>query len=78
MLQWGHDRMPLDFELVRRKDHPHDRSEHRLIRGRLVRFRRPAWAETVVVVADAAFTSTASGRLIQPRASMFVMAIAWT
>ena len=59
MLQWGHYRIPVDVELVRRKAHPPYRSEHALLRWRLVRFRRPSWAERVVVVADAAFASKA-------------------
>jgi hypothetical protein len=44
----------------------------------LVRFRRPAWAETVVVVADAAFASKANVQLIQQRGYFFVMAFART
>jgi hypothetical protein len=42
MLHWGHDRIPVDCEMVRRKDHPYYRSENRLFRWMLVRFRRPA------------------------------------
>jgi hypothetical protein len=78
MLQWGNYRLPVAFELVRRKDDPHDSSEHRLFRWMLVRFRRPAWAETVVVVADAAFAAKANVRLIQHRGYCFVMALART
>jgi Transposase DDE domain len=78
MLQWGNCRIPVDFELVRRKDDPHYRSENRLFRWMLVRFRRPAWAETVVVVADAAFASKANVRVIQHRGYFFVMALART
>jgi len=78
MLQWGHDRIPVDFELVRRKDDLHYRSENRLFRWMLVRLRRPAWAETVVVVADAAFASKANVQLIPHRGDFFVMALART
>jgi hypothetical protein len=78
MLQWGNYRIPVDCELVRRKDDPHYRSENRLFRWMLVRFRRPAWAETVVVVADAAFASKANVQLIQQRGYFFVMAFART
>jgi hypothetical protein len=78
MLQWGNYRIPVDFEIVRRKDAPRYRSENRLFRWMLVRFRRPAWAEMVVVVADAAFASKANLQLIQRRGYCFVMALART
>jgi Transposase DDE domain len=78
MLHWGNYRIPVDFEMVRRKDQPHYRSENRLFRWMLVRFRRPAWAEMVVVVADAAFASKANLQLIQQRGYFFVMALART
>jgi len=78
MLQWGNYRIPVDFELVRRKDDPKYRSENALFRWMLVRFRRPSWAEMVVVVADAAFASKANIQLIQRRGFCFVMAFART
>jgi hypothetical protein len=64
MLQWGNYRIPIDFEMVRRKGHPHYRSESRLLRWMLVRLQRPSWAEMVIVVADAAFASKANIELI--------------
>lgn len=78
MLPWGNYRIPVDFELVRRKDDPKYRSENALFRWMLVRFRRPSWAEMVVVVADAAFASKANIQLIQRRGFCFVMAFART
>jgi Transposase DDE domain len=78
MLHWGHDRIPVAFEMVRRTDQSHHRSETRLFRWMLIRFRRPAWAEMVVVVADAAFASKANLPLIQRRGDCFVMALART
>ncbi|HEX2241756.1 MAG TPA: transposase [Gammaproteobacteria bacterium] len=78
MLQWGNYRIPVDFEIVRRKEQPHYRSENRLFRWMLVRFRRPAWAQMVVVVADAAYASTANLQLIQRRGYFYVMALART
>jgi hypothetical protein len=77
-LQGGNYRLPGDFEMVRRKDQPHDRSENRLFRWMLVRFRRPAWAQMVVVVADAADASTAHLQPIQRRGYCSVMALART
>lgn len=44
MLPWGNYRIPVDCEIVRRKDHPHYQSENRLFRWMLVRFLRPSWA----------------------------------
>ena len=78
MLHWGSYRLPVDVEIVRRKDQSHSRSENRLFRWMLVRLRRPAWAEMVVVGADAALASTANLQLIQRRGYFFVMALART
>ena len=75
-LHWGNYRIPVDFELVRRKAHPQYRSDHALFRRRLVRFRRPAWAEMVGVVGEAALASKANIKLICPRGYCFVIAFA--
>jgi hypothetical protein len=76
MRPWGNNRIPVDVELVRRKDHSQYRSDHALFRRMLVRFRRPAWAETVVMVGDAAFASTANITLISHRGYFVVIACA--
>ena len=78
MLQWGNYRIPVDFELVRRKADPKYRSENTLFRWMLVRFRRPPWAEMMVVVADAAYASKANMQLIRQRGYFFVIAFART
>jgi hypothetical protein len=78
MLQWGNDRLPVDFELGRRKDAPQYRSDNPLFRWLLVRFRRPSWAEMVVVVAEAAFASKANIQLLQRRGDCLVRAFART
>jgi hypothetical protein len=44
----------------------------------LVRFRRPAWAHMVVIVADAAFASKANVQLIRQCGYSFVIAFAMT
>jgi hypothetical protein len=75
MLHWGNDRIPVDAEIMRRKEAPRYRSENRLFRWMLVRFRRPAWAELLLVVADAAFASTAHLQLIQRHGYFFVTAL---
>jgi hypothetical protein len=71
---WRHDRSPVAFALVRRPEAPRDRSETRLVRWMLVRLRRPAWAESRRVGANAAWASQAHGRLSQPRGACVVMA----
>jgi hypothetical protein len=63
----GHDRIPVGCEIVRRQDQPRYRSDHALGRRMLVRFRRPRWAEMVVVVGDAVFASKANMQLISHR-----------
>ena len=78
MLQWGNYRIPVDFEIVRRKDHPYDRSNNALFRQKLVRFRRPNCAEMVVIVGDAAFTSKANIKLFSHLGYFFVIAFART
>jgi hypothetical protein len=78
MRQWGNYRIPVDFEMVRRRADPRYRPENRLFRWLLVRLRRPSWAEMVAVVADAAFASTTNLQLIQRRGYFIVMALART
>jgi hypothetical protein len=74
----GHDRIPVSCEIVRRQDQPRYRSDHALGRRILVRFRRPRWAEMVVVVGDAVFASKANMQLISHRGYFFVIAFART
>jgi hypothetical protein len=78
MRQWGNSRIPVACELVRRQDDPKYRAENALFRWMRVRFRRPSWAEMVVVVADAGFASQANIPLIQRRGFCCVMALART
>jgi hypothetical protein len=78
MLQWGNYRIPVDFEMVRRKEAPQDRSGNALFRRMLARLRRPLWAEMIGVVADAAFASKANIKLIRHRGYFFVIALART
>jgi hypothetical protein len=64
--------------MVRRTDHPRDRSDNALVRRMLVRFRRPRWAELVVVVGDAALASKAHMQLSSHRGYGCVIACART
>jgi hypothetical protein len=74
-LQWGTYRIPVDFEIVRRTDHPQYRSDNALFRHLLVRFRRPPWAAMVVIVGDAAFASNADIKRLSHRG--YCLVIAW-
>ncbi len=76
MLHWGNTRVPVAFEIVRRKEDPKSRLENALFRRMLTRFRRPAWAEMLVVVADATFASKANLKLIRRRGYFIVIAFA--
>jgi hypothetical protein len=76
MLHWGNTRVPVVFEIVRRKEDPKSRLENALFRRMLTRFRRPAWAEMLVVVADATFASKANLKLIRRRGYFIVIAFA--
>ena len=74
MAQWHVYRIPVDFALVRRTDDPAYQTENALLRQLLQAFRRPAWCQEVVVVADAAYTSRATLALIQPQGYWYVRA----
>jgi hypothetical protein len=78
MRPWGNYRIPVEVAIVRRKDHPQSRSDHALLRRMLVRFRRPHWAEGVVVVGEAALASKATIKLMSPRGYFLVIAFART
>jgi hypothetical protein len=78
MRHWGNYRIPVDFAMVHRQDDPRYRAENRLCRWMLVLFRRPAWAQVVMVVAEAALASIANLQLIRRRGSCCVMASART
>ena len=78
VLQWGNYRIPVDFEIVRRKDDPKYRNENSLARWMLVRFRPPSWTTKVIVLGDAAFASKRNLKLIRRHGYIFVMSLART
>ena len=65
MLHWNGYRIPVDFRIVLPKAHPDYKTENQLFREMLKAFKPPAWAELVVVTADAAFASKDNMQLIQ-------------
>jgi len=67
MVTWGDFRIPVDFEIVRPKDHPDYRKENELFRQMLSHFQPPAWARMVIVLGDAAFAAKANMKLIQAK-----------
>lgn len=78
MVAWGPYRIPVDLEIVRRKDQPDHHSPNALFRQMLARFQPPAWAKQVIVIADAEFPSKETLKLIQQRGYFFVMSLART
>ena len=75
MLQWGNYRIPIDFELVRRKEDPAYQKPNALFRQMLTALVPPAWAQQVIVVADAGFPAKETLQLIQQRGFFFVMSL---
>jgi hypothetical protein len=73
--QWGRFRIPLAARVVdpRIKGHP-----NKLFRTMLQEFVPPAWAQQVIVEADAAFAAKATLRLIQQRGWDYVFGLART
>ncbi len=78
VLHWGNYRIPVDFEIVRRKDDPKYRKENSLARWMLIRFTPPDWATHIIVTADAAFASKENLKLIKRRGYFYVMSLART
>jgi len=78
MLQWGSFRIPIDFEIIRPKTATDYQTPNALFRQMLHAFVPPAWAQTVIVVADAGFPAKDTLRLIQQRGFFFVMSLART
>ena len=75
ILHWGNYRIPIDFERVRNTEATGYRSPNALLRTMLCRFRRPAWATKVIVLADAEFPSKETLTLIKKRGDFFVMSL---
>jgi hypothetical protein len=78
MVHWHGYRIPVDFEIVRRKTDPGYQNENELFRRMLSCFDPPSWARHVIVVADAAYASKANFKAIKKRKWFFVMACART
>jgi len=78
VLHWGNYRLPVDFEIIRRKDDPKYCKENSLARWMFVRFIPPSWATQIFVLADAAFASKENLKLIKRRGYIYVMSLART
>lgn len=78
MVAWDPYRVPVDLEIVWRKDQPDHHRPNALFRQMLARFQPPAWAKQVVVIADAEFPSKETLKLIKRRGYYFVMSLART
>ena len=78
MLHWDNFRIPIDFEIVKKKDSPGYKKPNALFRWMLVRFKKPVWATRVIVLADAEFAAKETLNLIKRRGYFFVMSMART
>lgn len=78
VVHWNGYRIPVDFEIVRRKTDSKYQKENELFRKMLLCFDPPSWARHVIVVADAAYASKANFKAIKKRRWFFVMACART
>lgn len=71
-------RIPVDFEIVRKKTDPQEQKENELFRQMLACFHPPHWARPVIVVVDSAYVSRANFKAIKKRRWFFGMACART
>lgn len=78
VVHWHVYRLPVDFEIVRRKDDPRYRKENGLFRQMLEAFVPPDWTRHVIVLADAAYAAKETFKLIKRRRWFFLMACART
>lgn len=78
VVHWGVYRIPVDFEIVRRKTDQNYQKENALFREMLQAFKPPCWAKHVIVLADAAYASKENFKAIKKRCWFFLMACART
>lgn len=77
-MAWGPYRVPVDPEVVRRKEQSDHHSPNALFGQMLAGLTPPAWAKQVVVIADAEFHSKVSLKLIKRQGWFFFMNLART
>lgn len=78
MVHWNNFRIPIDFEIVKKKDTDGYKKPNALFRWMLVRFKKPTWATRVIVLADAEFASKENLSLVKQRGYFFLMSMART
>lgn len=76
VVHWGVYRIPVDFEIIRRKNDPEYVKENELFRRMLAVYKPPSWAKKVIVLADAAYASRANFKFIISQGWFFLMGIA--
>ena len=64
---WDVFRIPVDFRIILPKDHKNYKNENQLFREMLENFRPPDWAETVIVMGDAAYASRANMKAVKEK-----------
>jgi hypothetical protein len=70
LVAWEVYRIPVALRLILPKRHPQSRTENVLFRDMLGQFKPPSWAELVLVVGDAAYSSKANIQLVKQRDKM--------
>lgn len=78
MLHWDSYRIPIDFEIVHKKDTKGYSKPNALFRAMLGRLKKPAWTKKTIVVADAEFAAKETLQQIKDQGDFFLMAMART
>lgn len=73
-VSWDNYRFPIDFRLVRPKQHPEYKNQNVLFQEMFAEFEAPKWAKMVMVVGDSGFASKKNLRTIMDRNEELAMA----
>lgn len=78
MLHWNSYRIPIDFEIVRKKGTKDYQTPNRLFRQMLDRLKPPVWTTKLMVLADSEFASKDTLCWIKAKGYFFVMSLSRT
>ena len=66
-VSWDNYRFPIDFRMVRPKQHPEYKNHNVLFQEMFAEFEAPKWAKTIMVVGDSGFASKKNLKAIMAR-----------